>query len=464
MTRTSRWAWPTAASVTVVVALGFLCGVHLGNLHNGLLGFSFALVGAFVVGHHPDPASPGHREGRLFLLSGAASGAMFTCRQVGYQPDVPGAEWIAWFGVWPLPLVMVLVGLTIMSFPSGRLPGPWWQRLVIAATAVAVVLSAMSALWPVEYGRTALLVDHPLAVPGGEALQGFFTVTSNVAYFGLQLMFAACLVSRMVRADAAQSRQLWWFVGAGALSVVVMVLSIAVWNTPIGGLLFIPLLPLAAGIAMVESSYEALLTDLRASARRIVTAGDDARRRLERDLHDGAQQRLVTLGMDLGSLVELAEASGDEDLTRAARRARVELLDATAELRELAQGIHPTILTDRGLVPAVERLADRSPIPVSVRARLPDRLAADVEEAAYYVVAEALTNASKHSEATSVGVELSSAEGGVTVRVSDDGRGGADPSGLGLVGLADRMLMLGGSLRVDSGPRGTTVWAELPCA
>jgi signal transduction histidine kinase len=463
MTRTSRLAWPTAAAVAVVVGLGFLCGVHLGNLHNGLLGVSFAFVGAFVVGHDPDPSSAGHREGRLFLLSGVASGVMFTCRQVGYQPDVPGAEWIAWFGVWPLPLVMVLVGLTIMSFPSGRLPSPLWRRLVIAATAVAGVLAAMSALWPVEYGRTALLVEHPLALPGGEALQDFFTVTSNVAYFGFQLMFAVCLLARMVRADADQSRQLWWFVGAGALSVVVMVLSITVWGTPIGGLLFIPLLPLAAGIAMVESSYEALLTDLRASARRIVTAGDDARHRLERDLHDGAQQRLVTLGMDLGALVELAEASGDEQLTQAARRARVELMEATAELRELAQGIHPTILTDQGLVPAVERLADRSPIPVTVRAQLPERLPPDVEEAAYYVVAEALTNAAKHSEATSVGVDLSLADGGVAVRVADDGRGGADPAGLGLVGLADRMLMLGGSLRVDSGPSGTTVGAVLPC-
>ena len=463
MTRTSRVAWPAAAAVAVVVALGLLCGVHLGNLHNGLLGLSFAFVGAFVVRHNPDPDSPGHREGRLFLLSGVASGVMFSCRQVGYEPDFPGAEWVAWFGVWPLPLVMVLVGVTIMSFPSGRLPGPLWRRLTIAATVVAIVLAAVSALWPVEYERTALLVGHPLAVPGGEAVQNLFTVTSNIAYFGFQLMWAVCLLARMLVADADQSRQLWWFVGAAAMSVVAMVLSITVADTVIGGLLFIPLLPLAAGIAMVESSYEALLTDLRASARRIVTAGDDARHRLERDLHDGAQQRLVTLGMDLGALVEMASASGNQRLTEAANRARVELMEATAELRELAQGIHPTILTDQGLVPAVERLADRSPIPVAVRAQLPRRLPPGVEEAAYYVVAEALTNAAKHSGAAAVGVDLTRAEGGVAVRVSDDGSGGADPSGQGLVGLADRMLMLGGSLRIDSGPGGTTVEAVLPC-
>ena len=463
MTLTSRLAWPTAIAVAVVVGLGFLAGVHLGNLHNGLLGVSFAFVGALVIRHNPDPDAAGHREGRLFLLSGVASGLMFTCRQVGYEPGFPGAEWIAWFGVWPLPLVMVLVGLTIMSFPTGRLPGSRWRRLVIAATAVAVVLAAMSALWPVEYERTALLVGHPLAVPGSESLQGFFTAASNIAYFGFQLMFAVCLLARMLVADAAQSRQLWWFVGAGALSVVVMALSITVWDTPIGGLLFIPVLPLAAGIAMVESSYEGLVSDLRASARRIVTAGDDARHRLERDLHDGAQQRLVTLGMDLGALVELAAASGNQPLTEAAARARVELMEATAELRELAQGIHPTILTDQGLVPAVERLADKSPIAVAVRTQLPDRLPPDVEEAAYYVVAEALTNAAKHSGATAVGVDLTRTDGGVAVRVADDGRGGADSSGQGLVGLADRMLMLGGTFLVDTGPSGTTVKAVLPC-
>ena len=89
MTRTSRVAWPAAAAVAVVVALGLLCGVHLGNLHNGLLGLSFAFVGAFVVRHNPDPDSPGHREGRLFLLSGVASGVMFSCRQVGYGPASP---------------------------------------------------------------------------------------------------------------------------------------------------------------------------------------------------------------------------------------------------------------------------------------------------------------------------------------------------------------------------------------
>jgi signal transduction histidine kinase len=449
--------------VAVVVALGFLGGVHVENLHNGLLGLSFAFVGAFVVRHNPEPDSPGHREGRLFLLCGIASGVMFACRQAGYNPDLPGAEWLAWFGIWPLPLVMVLTAVTIMSFPSGRLPGPLWRGLAVAATWAAIALAAVSALWPVDYERNALLVGHPLAIPGGEAAQAFFTVASSIGYFGFQLMSAVCLVVRMVGADATQRRELWWLVGAAAASVVVMVLSITMGDSVIAGLLFIPLLPIAAGIAMVESSYEALVTDLRASARRIVTAGDDARHRLERDLHDGAQQRLVTLGMDLGTLVELAAASGNHTLTEAATRARVELMEATAELRELAQGIHPTILTDQGLVPAVERLADRSPIPVTVRADLADRLPAHVEEAAYYVVAEALTNAAKHSGAAAMGVDLTRTEKGVAVRVSDDGRGGADPSGPGLVGLADRILMLGGTLHVDSGPGGTTVGVVVPC-
>lgn len=464
MTRTRRLAWPTAVAVAVVVALGFLCGVHVENLHNGLLGVSFAFVGALVVRHSPDPASPGYREGRLFLLSGVVSGVMFTCRQVGYAPEVPGAAWLAWLGIWPLPLVLVVVGLTIMSFPSGRLPGPLWRRLTGVATVLAVVLSATSALWPVEYGRTGVLVPHPLAVPGAEQVQELFTVTSNVVYFAFQLMWAVCLIVRMLGADATESRQLWWFVGAAAMSVVAMVLSFVIGGSPIGGLLFVSLLPVAAGISMVESSYERLLADLRASAQRIVTAGDDARHRLERDLHDGAQQRLVTVGIELGALVEQAAASGDRALSEAASRARVELLEATAELRELAQGIHPTILTDQGLVAAVERLADRSPVPVTVTAQLPGRLPTHVEEAAYYVVAEALTNAVKHSGARTVAVDLTVAGDALVVRVSDDGGGGADVGGRGLVGLADRMLMLGGRLDVDSGSGGTTVRAVLPCA
>ncbi|GAA1477127.1 hypothetical protein GCM10009623_15730 [Nocardioides aestuarii] len=464
MTRTGRLAWPTAIAVAVVVAVGFLCGVHVENLHNGLLGLSFTFVGALVVRHSPDPDSPGHREGRLFLLSGVASGLMFTCRQIGYAPEVPGAAWFAWCGIWPLPLVMVLTGVTIMAFPTGRLPGPLWRRLAVASAAVAVPLALMSALWPVEYGRTGVLVDHPIDLPGAEAVQGFFTVASNIAYPGFQVLWVACLLVRMLGAEKPESRQLWWFVGAAAASVVAMVLGIVVGDSPIAGLLFVSLLPVAAGISMVESSYERLVTDLRTSAQRIVTAGDDARHRLERDLHDGAQQRLVTLGLDLGSLVELAAASGNTSLSDAASRARVELLEATAELRELAQGIHPTILTEQGLVPAVERLADRSPIPVTVRARLSARLPGELEEAAYYVVSEALTNAVKHSGAGAVSIELELVADGVAVRVSDNGRGGADVGGHGLVGLADRMLMLGGRLVVDSGDGGTTVEAVLPCA
>ena len=152
MTRTSRWAWPTATAVAVVVALGFLGGVHLENLHNGLLGLSFAFVGAFVVRHNAEPDSPGYREGRLFLLCGIASGLMFACRQAGYHPGLPGAEWLAWFGIWPLPLVMVLTAVTIMSFPSGRLPSPLWRRLAIAATGAAILLATVSALWRNESG------------------------------------------------------------------------------------------------------------------------------------------------------------------------------------------------------------------------------------------------------------------------------------------------------------------------
>jgi signal transduction histidine kinase len=205
-------------------------------------------------------------------------------------------------------------------------------------------------------------------------------------------------------------------------------------------------------------------SDQRASRLRIVAAGDAARRRIERDLHDGAQQRLVALALRL----RLARARADDDPTEVPRlldEAIEELAAATAELRELARGIHPVVLTEGGLEPALRGLAARSALPVTIAAAPRARFPAHVEATAYFVVAEALTNAIRHARAT--GAEIRVARRGATLafQVADDGCGGAALArGSGLRGLAARVAALGGSFAVDSpAGGGTTVRVELPC-
>jgi signal transduction histidine kinase len=197
------------------------------------------------------------------------------------------------------------------------------------------------------------------------------------------------------------------------------------------------------------------------SRTRIVEATDAARRRLERNLHDGAQQRLVSLAL----ILREAESKLDEDPDAVRWRlseAREELTLAIDELRELARGIHPAVLTDRGLRVAVEALARRAPMPVRITELPEPRLPEAVEAAVYYLVAEALTNAARHAQASDVTVRVAHNGGLVTVEVADDGVGGVE-EGTGLCGLRDRFEALGGTLAVDSPPgRGTVVRGQLP--
>ncbi len=204
--------------------------------------------------------------------------------------------------------------------------------------------------------------------------------------------------------------------------------------------------------------------ELAASRARIVQAGDAERRRIERNLHDGAQQRLVSLLLTL-RLCDAKLARDDPDAPELLRRAIAELSDALAELRELARGIHPAILTDRGLVPALELLAGRTSIPVAISVTGDLRLPRPVEAAAYYLVAEALTNTTKHARASAARVHVAREQGDVLIEVSDDGVGGADGgTGSGLRGLADRVEALGGRLELTSAPgAGTTLRARIPC-
>lgn len=202
--------------------------------------------------------------------------------------------------------------------------------------------------------------------------------------------------------------------------------------------------------------------DLRASRARLVRAEELARRELERNLHDGAQQRLVALSVAL-RLVEARVQADPEAAIELLTDAQGELAHALEELRELARGIHPAVLTDRGLRAALETLAVRSPLPVEVEAPI-ERLSPDVEAAAYYVVAESLTNVARYAHASSAQVRVHEADSTLVVCVSDDGVGGADPAdGSGLRGLVDRVAVLDGTLTVASPEGGgTTVTARIP--
>jgi signal transduction histidine kinase len=200
-----------------------------------------------------------------------------------------------------------------------------------------------------------------------------------------------------------------------------------------------------------------------ASRLRMVEAGDGERRRLERNLHDGAQQRLVALSVGL-RLAQGKVRSRPKEAEELLDMAAEELTEALSELRELAQGIHPAVLTEQGLEAALEVLAARAPLPVELEVRLPERLPEAVEATAYYVVSEALANVVKHANADSARVFAVRVDGLALVEVADDGSGGADPTGgSGLSGLRDRVEALDGRLTVDSAPaRGTLVCAELP--
>lgn len=683
--RTSVVSYALGVFSAVLVAAGFGLGIHLTNLHNGLIAAAFTAVGVFVLRRRP-----GHREGWLFIATGVAHAVMFFGRQYGlYGGDqsrapLPGASWLMWLGVWPLALVLVLFGVTMMSFPDGRLPSRVWRPVVAVMVLTGALLSLASALWPLEYAKNAASVSHPLHLGAFDTAQGLWVAISHPAYLLFQLVWVACVVVRLRRAVGDEARQLKWFGYAVAVGAGAMALGFIVFRSPTLGVLAVPVVPIAAGVAIVKyrlydidvvisktlvvgamagiitatyialvvgvgdlvgagerpnpvlallataavavafepirrrvqrgadrlvygqrpTPYEALsrlstqlavegqradlltglastlaegvgaagvtlwvgseqdllavaswppgvgtearlaagptdlaslahggrahvrpivyrgtlrgavtltkapgealaasedrllrdlvaqaglvidnvglgvelqdrlhlisvqAAELQAAAKRIVAAQDEARRRIERDLHDGAQQRLVTLALSLQAVSTHAASAGDTDLAATVDECRHQLSQSLAELREMARGIHPAILTQDGLEAAVDFLAERSPIPVRVEVCLDVRLPQEVEASAYFIVSEALTNAAKHSDASSILVEVCCHDGRLCIEVADNGRGGADGRwGSGLQGLTDRLATLNGGLAVRSEVgRGTHLSAEIPCA
>jgi len=292
--------------------------------------------------------------------------------------------------------------------------------------------SALLVLGPALYGSLFLVV-LVRATQRWRRASPFLRLQLTPVYATALLTFLLVVVAKAGAGDAA-----WWAA------------FIAAWLTPfafLGGLL--------------RSHVEHLVVELRASRARLVQAGDAERRRLERDLHDGAQSRLVALSLLLRAARKRAD--GDAGVAELIDQAQGELQTSLGELRELARGIHPAVLSDRGLEPALEALASRTPVPVDLAveaAELPE----PVETAAYFVVSEALTNVAKYAQATHASVAVRQVNGNVTVEVSDDGVGGADAAhGSGLRGLADRVAALDGTLALDSpAGHGTRLHAEIP--
>jgi signal transduction histidine kinase len=269
----------------------------------------------------------------------------------------------------------------------------------------------------------------------------------------------------------------WGWAAAGGGSVLGLHVGFAVAavvHVAVGLAALVAAPPLARGVAAVQVAMARLLLEPGANERLtarvgaleetragMVAAADAERRRIERDLHDGAQQRLVALALTLGR----AKVTEDPNLSkRLLDEAHGEAKEALVELRNLARGIHPAVLTDRGLDAAVSALAARCPVPVAVDIDLPRRCGPAIEAIAYFVVAEALTNVAKHSGATRAWLSAGLEGPDLVVEVLDDGHGGADPAGNGLTGLRDRVRAVDGTLTLTSPPGGgTTLRVELPC-
>jgi signal transduction histidine kinase len=221
---------------------------------------------------------------------------------------------------------------------------------------------------------------------------------------------------------------------------------------------------LAAQAGLVLNNVR-LVEEVKASRKRIVAAQDSERRRIERDLHDGVQQRLLTLSLQLKMTAGRLEQNQAEGVAEEIDHAATEARETMAELRQIARGIHPAIVTEGGLVAAIESVAERAPLPVAITATEIGEVPPSVEVTLYYVATETLTNAVKHSRASNVTVDLRRIAGRIVLDVTDDGIGGAVASSAsGISGLIDRVAALGGTIEVDSpSERGTCVHAEVPC-
>jgi signal transduction histidine kinase len=345
-------------------------------------------------------------------------------------------------------------------------PGLGLVLLALAVPAAVLAVAALDGVRAVLAGVTgALLVPRaPLGGPVREMLaESLGDHTVSIAYWLPDRERFVDETGRPVELPAPGSGRAWTAVERDGRRVAAIIHAAALDTSP-------ELVQAAAAASSLAIDNERLKADLRArveelriSRMRIVEAGYAARRRVERDLHDGAQQELVSLAIDLRMLKSrLNDPQADPLIDALSER----LNAALEQLRELARGIHPAMLAEHGLPPAIAAIAERAPLPVTVEVGVDERLPPPVETAAYFVVAEALTNIVRHSHATHAAVTIARAADQLDVEVFDDGIGGVDmEAGSGLRGLQDRLAAIGGTLVVASPPTGgTRLRAAIPCS
>ena len=418
-------------------------------------GWSFIGTGLYAWRRRPDS-----RVGALMVLQGFA---WFLSALALANAALPYSVGLIAGGLWGGVFLHL-----VLSFPSGRLTSGLDRVLAWAGYLIFTVGSVPAMLFagPHELGcddcPTNLLLirrDTDLA-SAALALQA-------VLYASLFVIVLIRLTLRWRRTAPLERLQLTPVYVCGLLTFLLVTAATAgagdaAWWIAFG---VTTLLPVAFLGGLLRRHVAQLVEELRASRARLVATADTERRRLERNLHDGAQARLVGLAMLLNHTRGRAESAPGE-VPALLDEAIGELKTSLAELRELARGIHPVVLTERGLGPALDALAARVPVPVRLDTDADERLPPPVEAATYFAVSEALANVAKYAQATEATVSVRRSNGRVTVEVSDDGIGGADPAhGSGLTGLADRIAALDGTLGIDSPVGGgTRVTATIPIA
>ncbi|MFN8192788.1 MAG: hypothetical protein U0R80_00725 [Nocardioidaceae bacterium] len=256
------------SGVVLAVTLGLARGVWVSNLHNGLLALAFTLVGAYVAYQRP-----GHPEARLFLATGSVHAVMFLGRQIGHDAS-GGSRWWAWLGVWPIAASIGLATLSVLCFPDGRLPSPRWRPVAALVVALAAVCSVVSMLWPVELAASGITAAHPFATSTPGVVAATWSVLAHPAYAFLQLLWPVALWSRWRAASGPVRGQLAWLLLAAAVAAVALATGLAVWRSPVPGVLAVTLLPVAAGLAIVHGQHATTYAALTWMSRRGPTHDD----------------------------------------------------------------------------------------------------------------------------------------------------------------------------------------------